>query len=86
MPAPIPLAPLPGPGAGHAEYGADVVPPAGVGASGVVAELEEDLLGLEGGQDGLEEHGRLDGPPAQAKGALEGIDDEEGPDARRLAG
>ena len=38
----------------------DVVPAARVQARGVVAELVEDLLHLEGGQDRLDENGRLD--------------------------
>ena len=38
----------------------DVVPAARVQTGGVLAELVEDLLHLEGGQDRLDENGRLD--------------------------
>ncbi len=38
----------------------DVVPAAGVEAGGVVAQLVEDLVHLEGGEDRLDEHGRPD--------------------------
>ncbi len=41
----------------HAE---DVVPAAGVQARRVLAQLVEDLLHLEGGEDGLDQDGRLD--------------------------
>ena len=38
----------------------DVVPPAGVQPRHVVAQLEEDLLHLEGGRQRLDQHGRAD--------------------------
>ena len=44
-----------------------VVPPAGVQPGGVVAELPEDLLHLEGRRDGLDQHGRADRALRQAE-------------------
>ncbi len=41
------------------DEGEDVVPAAAVEAGGVLAELVEDLVHLEGGEDGLDEHGAL---------------------------
>src|SRR5262249_38727108 len=62
-----------GEGADDAE---DVVPPAGVEAGGVVAQLPEDLVHFERGGDGLDEHGRADGAAGDAEHVLGGL---EGP-------
>ena len=47
----------------------DVVPAAGVETGGVVAQLVEDLIHLEGGRQRLDQHGR----PHRAAGNAEGI-------------
>ena len=63
----------------------DVVPAAGVQARRVVAQLVEDLLHLEGGPDGLDEHGRADRPDGDAKCLLtqhEGVVPEAGLEMR----
>ena len=55
-------------GAGVAEVLDDaeqVVPAAGVQAGGVVAQLVEDLVHLERGRDGLDQHGGADGALAE---------------------
>ena len=51
----------------HAE---DVVPAAGVEAGGVLAQLVEDLVHLEGGEDRLDQDGRLDRPVLDAEALL----------------
>ena len=51
----------------HAE---DVVPAAGIEAGRVLAQLEEDLVHLEGGQDRLDQDGRLDRPLRDAEALL----------------
>ena len=48
----------------------DVVPAAGVQPGGVVAQLVEDLLHLERGGDGLDQHGGADGALRDAQGVL----------------
>ena len=51
----------------HAEQ---VVPAAGVQAGGVLAQLVEDLLHLEGGRDGLDQHGGAHGAGIDAERRL----------------
>ena len=58
----------------------DVVPAAGVQARGVVAQLEQDLVHLEGRQDRLDEHGRPDAAAGDAGGGL-GVDEDVVPEA-----
>src|SRR5581483_5903297 len=53
----------------------EVVPPAGVEPAGVVAQLVEDLLHLEGGQDRLDEDGGPDRAPVDAERVLGGVED-----------
>ena len=48
----------------------DVVPAAGVEPGGVVAQLVEDLVHLERGQDRLDQHGGPDRAPRDAEGVL----------------
>jgi hypothetical protein len=48
----------------------DVVPAAGVEPRGVMPQLVEDLVHLEGGKDSLDEHGRLDRPARDAEVVL----------------
>ena len=60
-------------GAGVAEVLDDaeqVVPAAGVQAGGVVAQLVEDLVHLERGRDGLDQHGGADGAVRDAEVVL----------------
>ena len=59
----------------------DVVPATRVEAGGVVAQLVEDLLHLERGQDRLDQHGRLDRPRRQVE-LLLGEDEDVVPQAR----
>ena len=49
------------------DEGEDVVPAAAVEAGGVVAELPEDFVHLEGGEDGFDEDGGLDGAGFEAE-------------------
>ena len=48
----------------------DVVPASGVEPGGVLPQLVEDLIHLEGGEDVLDEHRRLDGAPGNAEAIL----------------
>ena len=41
------------------DAGEDEVPAVGVEAGAVVAQFEEDFFHLEGGEDGLDQHGGL---------------------------
>ena len=45
----------------------DVVPAAAVEAGGVLAQLVEDLVHLEGGEDGFDQHGGADGAARNAQ-------------------
>jgi hypothetical protein len=49
------------------DAGEDVVPAARVQAGAVLAQLVQDLVHLEGGQDGLDQHGGLDRALRQAQ-------------------
>src|SRR6185312_5736765 len=63
------------------DEGEDVVPAAAVEASGVLAELEEDLVHLEGGEDGLDENRCADGAARDVEeflGAKEDVIPETG--------
>ena len=51
------------------DEGEDVVPAAAVEAGGVLAELVEDLVHLEGGEDGFDENGALGWCRAGCRGA-----------------
>ena len=62
------------------DEGEDVVPAAAVEAGGVVAQLVENLVHLEGGEDGFDEHGALDGAAWDAEFAL-GLDEDVVPEA-----
>ncbi len=53
----------------------DVVPTAGVETADVVPQLVEDLVHLERGGDGLDEHGRTDRPSVQPESVLGGAHD-----------
>src|SRR6202012_1065550 len=53
----------------------DVVPAAGVQARAVFAQLVQDLVHLEGGVDGLDQHGRLDRALRQAQLVLRAHED-----------
>ena len=57
-------------GAEVLDQGEDVVPAAGVQARGVVAQFVEDLLHLERGGDGLDQHGGADGALRDAQQVL----------------
>src|SRR6266540_114502 len=52
------------------DYREHVVPAAGVQPGRVVAQLVEDLVHLEGGGDGLDQHGCLDGAARDAEAVL----------------
>ena len=52
------------------DHGEDVVPAAGVQPGRVLAQLVQDLLHLERGQDRLDENGGLDRPPRDAEPVL----------------
>ena len=62
-PAPVPE---------HLDDREQVVPAPGVQSRAVVAQLVEDLLHLEGGGEGLDEHGRADGAVRDPEPALRG--------------
>ncbi len=64
-----------GPAAEPLDEGEDVVPASAVQADDVVLQLIEDLVHLEGGRQGLDQHRRLDGPDRQAERLL-GVDDD----------
>ncbi len=53
----------------------DVVPPAGVEPGGVLAQLVEDLVHLERGEDRLDEHGGPDRAAGDAERVLRGDED-----------
>ena len=53
----------------------DVVPAAGVETRGVLAQLEQDLLHLEGGEDRLDQDGGADRAARDAEGVLGGDED-----------
>ena len=53
----------------------DVVPAAGVQPGRVLAQLVEDLLHLEGGEDGLDQHRGADGAARDAERVLRGAED-----------
>ena len=53
----------------------DVVPSPGVEPGGVVPQLVEDLVHLQGGQDGLDEHGGPDGAVGDSPRLLGGDED-----------
>ena len=55
----------------HLDVGEDLVPAADVEPRGVVAELPEDLLHLEGGGQGLDQEGGADRPVRDVEGPLE---------------
>ena len=57
------------------DEGEDVVPAAAVEAGGVVAELVEDLVHLEGGEDGFDEDGGADGAARDAEEFLRADED-----------
>jgi hypothetical protein len=57
---------------GNAE---DVVPPAGVETRRVVAQLVEDLVHLEGGEDRLDEDRGPDGAAGDVEGVLGVVED-----------
>ena len=58
----------------------DVVPPSAVEPCGVVAQFVQDFVGFEGGQDGFDQHGGLDGPDGNVQGLL-GVDENVVPQA-----
>ena len=59
----------------------DVIPAAAVEAGGVVAQLVEDLVHLERGEDGLDQHGGADGAARDAELVLR-ADEDVVPEAR----
>ncbi len=57
------------------DEGEDVVPAAAVEAGGVLAELEEDLVHLEGGEDGFDQHSGTDGAAGDVEEILRAEED-----------
>ena len=65
--------------------GEDVIPATAVEAGGVLAELVDDLVHLEGGEDGLDQDGTTDGAAGNAAvvlGEVEGVVPETGLEVR----
>ena len=52
-----------------------VVPATGIVPAGVIAQLVEDLVHLEGAEDGLDEDGGADRSARDADGVLRGVED-----------
>ena len=63
------------------DVGEDVVPAAAVQAGHVVAQFVEDLVHLEGGRQGLDQHRRLDRSVRDVERGL-GVGEDVGPEAR----
>jgi hypothetical protein len=70
-----------GPAAELLDEAEDVVPPSGVEAGGVVPQLVEDLVHLEGGGDGLDQDSGLDRPPQEPE-VLLGCEEDVVPQPR----